>query len=189
MKEYEERLPLLSSRARERLRERGAERERLFSTMLESAAVQFREQTESLASAETARSQKTAATVGATTARPGEIVQMAADAAAETVLDFAEGLLLSQKRLAVHADLLRDYTARLIREVRSRIAKEVTLAWLDDPIAQSAIRACEGKIGERRLIEGVEVPGRLNHISLAPKAWAPIVLQFSARAPYPQGRP
>ena len=112
---------------------------------------------------------------------------MAAHTAADTVLDFAEALLVSQQRLAVHADLLRDYTARLVREVRGRIAKcdafasEATLPWLEDPIAQSAIRACEEKIGERSLIENVDVPGGLNQRSPAPKAWSPIVLQWEAR--------
>lgn len=191
MKEYEERLPLLTTRALERLQSRGAERERLLSLMIESAALKSREQTESVTSIEAMRAQKTAWTEDATEARLAEIVQMAADAARATVLDFAEGLHLSQQRLAVHTDLLRDYTARLIREVRSRVAKsgtftsELSLPWQDDPIAQNAIRACEEKIDERSLIEGEEVPGRLNH-TLAPKAWSPIVLQWEARKVPPQ---
>jgi hypothetical protein len=121
MKEYEERLPLLTSRALERLRARGAERLNLLSTMIESAAAKSFEQTESVASTETTRPRKTAGKEYATKARLADIVQLAADAARATVLDFAEGLLLSQQRLPVHADLLRDYTARLIREVRGRI--------------------------------------------------------------------
>lgn len=103
-------------------------------------------------------------------------MQTAADRAADTVKDFAEGLLLSQGRLAVHADLLRDYTARTIREVRQRItssdlfAAEPTVPWRADPIAQNAIRACEEIIDARSLAENVEAPGRLSQTSGTPKA-------------------
>lgn len=189
MKEYEERLPLLASRALEQLRQRGAARDLMFSTIIESVTKQIHAATDALASIEGVPGHQTVpiAIPEATREHYLAIIQLAADSAADTVRDFGEGLLLSQGRLAVHADLLRDYTARAIREVRQKVASsdvfaaQPTVPWQADPIAENAIRVCEEIIDTRSVAENVEAPGRLNQSSDTPKAWSPLVLEWETR--------
>ncbi len=76
--------------------------------------------------------------------------------AGEGVREFADGLLLSQNRLGVHANWLREYTALQVNEIRDRLAgsqvfkSNPLLAWEQDPITQKAIQICEEIIADRR---------------------------------------
>jgi hypothetical protein len=110
---------------------------------------------------------------------------VAENAAVEGVREFANGLLVSQDRLGVHANLLREYTARLVSEIRDSLSTSLVfqinplLPWRQDPITQKAIQTCEetigerSKIGDRWLYSAVESSGNN-------QSWAPIVQEWEA---------
>ncbi len=153
--------PLLGQKPRQRLKERAAQREENLRKQIESAAARLRQLgkdtgtvtgTRKRAAAEAALRQTTVELRQAT-------INIAAVEAGDGVREFADGLLSTQGRLAAHASLLRDYTARLIRQIRERVGSselfesESLSPWLQDPIAQSGMRACEDVLEERRSIE------------------------------------
>jgi hypothetical protein len=84
-----------------------------------------------------------------------KIVNSAVALVTEGVDEFAHALLTSQGRLGVHANILREYAASLVNEVRSRVASMLLLpfnpplSWAQDPIAQKAMETCERAIAER----------------------------------------
>jgi hypothetical protein len=171
MRDYEERHPLLRPRGLELLRERGAQRAVLLAAII-AAGGRFHKESDTTVAVSGERAETTEQITGqqVTSARFREIAQTVGEAAADTVRDFAEALLLSRDRLAVHADLLRDYTAQTIREIRLRIRESQEFAsvsapsWTEDTIAQSPIRACKEIIDARSLIENVEAPSRLGQL-------------------------
>src|SRR5262249_25668478 len=86
------------------------------------------------------------------------VLDAAAEAAHDAVREFASGLLLSQGRLGVHADLLREYTALIANELLEMVASADVFRdsplcpWQDDPITASATRACEQAILDREQV-------------------------------------
>ena len=164
---YENRCPLLSYAALERLKERREQRERQFEELLEAPA----KETEF-------HSQRVA--------RRQEIIDVAERAGIEGVREFADGLLLSQGRLAVHAVLLREYTALLVGEIRDRInaselfQPEPLPTWRQDSIAQKAIRACEEILAERGNIEDPLSNGIDGYTPNPTLTWPPLVQEWEA---------
>jgi hypothetical protein len=161
MKEYESRCPLLSFDALKRLKQRGEQREGQISGQIERAATSVRERRKERDRTTDERERETLETQLSQELRVvrRNIVEVAENAAAEGVREFADGLLLSQGRLGVHAVLVREYTAGLAGEIRDRLNTselfqvEPLLPWRQDPIAQNAIQTCEEVLAERRKIE------------------------------------
>jgi hypothetical protein len=186
MKDYEDRLPLLGYKTRERLQQRGAVRELQLRSKIEGCEQHFRARTHELVGVEDEPFRKAAEIAFLEECRilRAEIVSMAAGIAADTVRDFADAFLLSQPNLALDVVLLRDYTGRLIREVRHWVnaselfAIDAPIPWSDDPIAQRAIRACEETIDLKGATERQKVMGQPDQIADAQRAWSPIVLEW-----------
>jgi hypothetical protein len=78
-----------------------------------------------------------------------EVLGSAASQAGEAVRQFTDCVMVSQRRLLVHADLLRQYTAIVITEIRELLngveifGSQAAVPWLRDPLVQSSIRTCE----------------------------------------------
>jgi hypothetical protein len=83
-----------------------------------------------------------------------EVLRSAASEAAEAVRRFADCVMALQHRLLVHADLLRQYTAIVITEIRDLLnsvelfGSKAAVPWLRDPLVQNSIRACEQVLAE-----------------------------------------
>jgi hypothetical protein len=141
MKEYEDRSPLLADRTLARLRQGGEQRASRLSGQIETATTRLRERFQKLGRVKDQVKRKSGETAlrKETADLRQEIIEMAAITAAEAVREFADALLLSQGRLAVHAVLLREYTAGLVREIRERVGTselfrmKSLLPWQKDP--------------------------------------------------------
>ena len=116
-----------------------------------------------------------------------EMVAVAQTAAVDAVREFAAGLLLSLVREELRADLLRDYTARVVSDTRAALSTshvfqmEPLLPWREDPIAQAAIRFCEDIIAERVQEEDGELGGSVfeqNGYEL--RTWPAIVQEWES---------
>jgi len=176
MQVYEDSCPLLVGPAvRERLLQLGEKRERKLDGWFEKAASEIRKPI------------GTPFASGATALRQ-EGLGIAADAAAEAVQAFANGLRLSQGRLVVHRNLLREYAARLIGQIRERLSTSELFAgllqssWEHDPIAQAAIDSCEAIIKDAMKLERPpqsEIRSE-DHSVDGPIRWSPIVLEWEA---------
>ena len=161
MKEFEDQCPLLAPSPRQLLNERATRREKNLGRHIESASASLRKLGEDLEQATGKRKRVVAAAAlrRATSELRQEIISAAETEVSDGVLEFANCLLSTQGRLAVHAHLLRDYTARLVREIRERLGtsklfqSEPLLPWQRDPIAQSGIHTCEEMLMERQAVE------------------------------------
>jgi hypothetical protein len=84
-----------------------------------------------------------------------EVSRSAASQAQDAVRQFADCLLACQHRLLVHADLLRQYTALVITEIRELLnstglfRSQMTVPWLRDSLVQISIGTCEQILAER----------------------------------------
>jgi len=183
IRKYEEGGHLLAQRALENLRSRSGRREKKIADQLASATARLQERREELGRASGGRQD-----IGAVLHQQGsalcmEIVGVAATEAADGVREFADGLLLSQNRLGVHANLLREYTGILVSEVRKVLnASEVfqvepLLPWGQDSISQKAIQTCEEIIAGRRKA-GDRWEYDTENVESAPGHWPPIVQQW-----------
>jgi hypothetical protein len=121
------------------------------------------------------------------------VIEASVSVATEGVREFANGLLISQGRLGVHAVLLRSYTARLLTGLRhwlngSEVMKaEPLLPWQQDSVAQKAIQVCEDVLAARRSAEGCGRPAE-EEVELGAAAesdgpqrtWSPLVQEWEA---------
>jgi hypothetical protein len=193
MKEYEDRCPLLAAAVFERLNQHGEEHEAELSRQVEFAAATIRKRREELKQitdgqardvAEAALRQETA------TLRRG-IIELAETVATEGVRAFANGLLSSQGRLAVHAVLVREYTARFVSGIRHGLnasqafQTEPLSPWRQDSITQRAIQTCEDVLAATKIIEGGGASdkekiegGRAGQNENEPRTWPPIVQEW-----------
>ncbi|HXJ38430.1 MAG TPA: hypothetical protein VNH18_04075, partial [Bryobacteraceae bacterium] len=148
---------MLSQGAREKLAERAARRLSVIADLLDLALLRLEKRREESDSVEGSPQPGIAAALDQL--KPefrAEILRVAASEARDGVREFADGILTSQNRLGVHANLLREYTGCLASELRDQVADlfrpETPAAWLHDPIAQNAIDTCEQIIAERKAI-------------------------------------
>jgi hypothetical protein len=187
MKKYEDRCPLLNWQSLDRLKQRGERREAQLGGQIEASTTHVRERLQELERVRGKSKRKTAnaAIQQEATSLREDIVGVAANAATEGVREFGNALLVSQGRLAVHADLLRDYTARLVTEIRNKLsASELfrtapRLPWQQDPITQTAIQACEEILTERWKT-GDGLPYGANELNGSNPAWSPVVQAWEA---------
>ena len=176
IKQYENRCALLTSAARKPLKERGEQRDRRLKDLLESSA---KEPVHREGATKTEFHHQTPV-------RRRGIIEVAERAGMEGVQEFADGLLLSQGRLVVHAVLLREYTALLVGENRDRIntselfQPEPLPAWRQDSIAQKAIHACEEILAVRRTIEDPLFKGIDGFTPNPTLTWSPLVQEWEA---------
>lgn len=157
---YENHCPLLAQKARERLRHCRRQRESQLDREITLAETRLRGRYEELARVKGKRKRASSeiALRQEITATWQQIVGVATTVTVDGVREFANGLLDSQGRLGVNADWLREYTARLVTEIRDRVNTSQVfqmnplLPWQQDSIAQKAIQTCEEAIAERRKI-------------------------------------
>ena len=156
---FEKDCPLLAQGAREKLAERAARRDSVIADLLDFAWARLEKRREESDSVEGSPQPGIAATLDQLKSEfRAEILGVAASEARDGVREFADGILTLQKRLGVHANLLREYTGCLASELRDQVLTadlfrpEPPAAWLDDPIAQKAIDTCEQIIAERKAI-------------------------------------
>jgi hypothetical protein len=98
------------------------------------------------------------------------------------VLLFGYGLLASQGKLGIHADVLRAYTAYLINAVRetlSALRAQRELCWQDDPVTKRATQVCEKMIASRAMI-GDGWPYPVPDNEAAEPTWSPVVQEWEA---------
>ncbi len=189
MQVYEDRCPLLVGPAvRERLNQLGAERARKLNGWIETSSNRLRK----LEEAERERlgqiSEMPLRRVAETMALRQEGLGIAADAGAEAVQAFANALQLSQGRLVVHKNLLREYAARLIGQIRERLSTSEVFpgllqsSWESDPVAQTAIDKCEAIIKDAKKRErlGQSDNRAEDQSDVGPNKWSPIVLEWEA---------
>ena len=83
-----------------------------------------------------------------------EVSGSAGRQAGEALRQFADGVMVFQRRLLIHADLLRQYTAIVITEMRELLngvelfGSQAAVPWLRDPLVQGSIRTCEQILAE-----------------------------------------
>lgn len=155
-KTYENQCPLIAWEVRERLSESRLRRDSQLHQQIEMAEARLRKRQEDLESVHGDRKAWAARVALEATALAKKTAQSAAAVAADGVREFANALLVSQRRLGVHAVILREYTAVLVNEIRSVLSTSAVfrsnplLPWAEDPIAQKAMETCEEVIAERR---------------------------------------
>lgn len=195
MRTIEDCCPLVGPVPQRRLKELAARREENLGTHIESASASLRKLGEDLEQA-TGKRERVAAEAAlrrATSELRQEIIGAAETEVRDGVREFAKGLLSTQGRLGVHANWLREYTARLIREVRDRLGtselfqSEPLLPWQRDPIAQRGIRSCEEMLAERQAVESPSESiapageaGQATSDGEGPCAWPALVLEWEA---------
>jgi hypothetical protein len=158
---------LLVSRAQQRLDRRDSQREDQLGQLIEIGAMRLRALQEKLEQDAGGRSRDSKSMEmqlrSETEALRQEMVGVAQTAAVDAVREFAAGLLLfpcSQER---YSDLLRDYTGRVVSDIRRALGTSQIfqmarlLPWPQDPIAQQAIRHCEDILAKRVKQEGKEL--------------------------------
>jgi hypothetical protein len=153
---YEFKLPLLNPKSAERVAQRAKECDKQLGPDLDYAEAYLREHDVTLGERATLEeiTSATASRQELTVLRK-KIVGLAVNAAAESVRELADCLLLAQNRLGVHADCLREYTARIIAELRGILMASPVfdaaplLPWCEDPITQKAMLTCEEMLLER----------------------------------------
>lgn len=165
---------LLAPVARERIRESRLKRISQLSQQIETAETQPRKRLEHLESvaAETALPERRAV--------PKKIMKLAVVLVGEGVREFANGLLVSQRRLGVHAALQREYAADLANEIRgaldTKFQSDTVVPWGQNPIAQQAMQTCEEVIEARRKDGDCWPYGRPS--STGHPTWASIVQEW-----------
>jgi len=165
IKQYENRCPLLSYEALKRLKERGGQREQWLDELLEAPSDE---------------------TDCQRAARRQRVIEAAELAVIEGVQQFADGIVLTQGRLTVHAVLLREYTALLFGEIRDRInaselfQQEPLPMRQADSIAQEAIHACEDILAERSKIDDPLCNGIDGYTPNPALTWSPLVQAWEA---------
>lgn len=185
MRDIESRCPLLSASAKEHLQQRGEPVEIALSYRIELGASTIRQRKEAIRNAVGEQGQERAQALLNQEAAGlrQDIIQAAELVGTEGVKEFALGLLNTQNRLLVHADLVRGYTAALIGALRRWLngsevfRKEPLLPWRVDPIAQRAIQVCEEVLAERAALEPDQpFPAR----DSGDRTWAPLVQEWEA---------
>jgi hypothetical protein len=187
MEEYESQCGLLGLEARERLKKHGEQGETHLNRQIEVAARRIGERREAIEHA-TDDNEQEAAEVALrleTTTLRQEVIGLAETVAGNAVRAFANGVLASQGRLGVHADLLREYTARLASEIRDRLSASAVfregplLPWRQDPVTQKAIQVCEETIVERGKV-GDEWPYGGQGFDGRDLTWCAVVQEWEA---------
>jgi hypothetical protein len=153
---YKFKFPLLNPKSVERVAQRAAECDKQIGSDLDYAEAYLREHDGTLGEQATLEeiTLVTASRQELTVLRE-KIVGLTVNAAAESVRELADCLLLAQNRLGVNADCLREYTARIIAELRGTLAASPVFhaaplsPWCEDPITQKAIQTCEEILIER----------------------------------------
>ena len=153
---YKFKFPLLNPKSAERVAQRAAECDKQIGPDLDYAEAYLREHDGTLGEQATLEeiTLVTASRQELTVLRE-KIVELTVNAAAESVRELAGCLLLAQNRLGVNADCLREYTARIIAELRGTLTASPVFhaaplsPWCEDPITQKAIQTCEEIFIER----------------------------------------
>jgi hypothetical protein len=111
-----------------------------------------------------------------------EVLGSAASQAEEAIRQFADCVMARQRRLVVHADLLRQYTAIVITEIRELLngvellGSQTAVPWLRDPLVQSSIRTCERILAEHAGAADPWDCDAMTHNDS--RTWPPIVQQW-----------
>jgi hypothetical protein len=112
-----------------------------------------------------------------------QMVGVAQTAAVDAVREYAAGLLFLPCSLELYAYLVRDYTGRVVSDIREALRTsqvfqmEPLLPWPQDPIAQKAIRFCEDILAKRVQTGGGEALG-VEPKGDEPRTWPPIVQEW-----------
>jgi hypothetical protein len=184
---YEQKCPLLAQNALERLRQRGIQRDSELSETIGLAEAHGRQQLEKLELVSSKRKRKALKldVRQEMMALREKIIGVAAQAARAGVQEFADGLLLSQNRLGVHANWLREYAARLAAAIRSTLGAaqvfqtETLSPWRQDPITQKAIQTCE-EILLKRWQMGDGRPYGGGQLNASNRGWPVVVQEWDA---------
>jgi len=183
---YEEQCALLTSAARSLLNRRAYEREAEIDGQIQVAESHLHDRQGELGRLPDERERKAAeAHLREMKMLQEGIVKVATNLAAEGVREFAAGLLLSQGRLGVHAVLLREYTAKLVTDIRDRLSTspilqiEAQVHWRQDPVMQAAIQACERILWEQRKL-GDGPPLSAEELNGSNPGWSSIVEDWEA---------
>jgi len=186
MREYENRCSLLTPRALEQLNERGEQHEIQLNCQIEVAGAHLRARRAAIRQikSDTAKVVAEAELLTESAERRQKIMAAAELVVTEGVREFAGALFASQNKLVVHAVLLRDYTARLVTEIRGRLSQselfrvEPLLPWSRDPLVPRASGTCEEIIDEYKKAEAGPSDDQPEGNQEVPKPWSPIVLEW-----------
>jgi hypothetical protein len=188
--------PLLCSYSKDRLRQSSAASKGQLSERFELSERRVRELHSAIEQVKGDRGRKPVETalLQEALALRREIVGVAETVATDSVRVFGDELLLSQnQRLIPYKRLLREYTARLVGDLREMLNTSLVFQpmflppWRQDSIAQKAIQICEHMLAERRKIEceglsdNREIEGSLDDRNeVEPRTWPAIVQEWEA---------
>jgi hypothetical protein len=111
-----------------------------------------------------------------------ELLNWLANQAGNAIRQFADYVLVCQRRIRAHAQLLRNYTAVVIREIRELLTSadlfvsEIAVPWLLDPLVQRVIRTCEQILAEHADTTDHWDSEAMSHSDS--RTWPPIVQQW-----------